>query len=211
MGNMIEKVSSFIHEYLMDTGRNQLDSVWGPKYRWEHTLRVARWAWLLAVEEKADVKKCVVAALMHDVSHFVAEQYREHGVKSAEIAKEFLLKEGAHKDFVDDVAYAIKSHVGELNPKTLEAKVLQDADTLDRFGYFRILHFGKTVELSDLEGLKDKIKSSLEQLEKVKKGDFGPMWTKMGENKLKKLLNVQITVLKGVLEEVENTGLPELS
>jgi len=170
MGNMIEKVSSFVHEYLMDTERNQLDSVWGPKYRWQHTLRVARWAWLLAVEEKADVKKCVVAALMHDVSHFVAEQYHEHGVKSAEIAKEL----GG------------------------------------RFGYFRILQFGKTADLSDLEGLKDKIKSFLEQLEKVKKGDFGPMWTKMGENKLKELLNVQITVLKRVLEEAENTKLPEL-
>lgn len=64
----VRKIADFVHQYLMETGKNELDSVWGPKYRWEHTLRVAHWAWQFAVEEKADIEKCVITALLHDVS-----------------------------------------------------------------------------------------------------------------------------------------------
>lgn len=207
--NKIEGVSRFAHDQLMKTGKQHLRDAWGPKYRWEHTLRVAHWAWRLAVEEKADVEKCVIAALLHDISHFVSEDYRKHGVKSAEIAKDFLLKKGCPEDFVEDVAYAVKSHVGEFNPKTIEAKILQDADTLDRFGYFRILLFGKKAQLLNLENLREKVQSFLEYLGKVEKGDFGSMWTVTGEQKMNKLLNVYKRVLKGVLEELENTKAPE--
>lgn len=209
MREKIAVVSSFTHDYLMESGRNHLNDVWGPTYRWEHTLRVARWAWLLAVEEKADVEKCVVAAMLHDVSHFVSEDYRKHGVKSAEIAKDFLLKEGYSEGFVEDVTYAVESHVGEPNPKTVEAKILQDADTLDRFGYFRILLFGKTAELSNLKNLKENIKSFLEYLDKVERGGFGPIWTKTGERKLNKLINDYKTIFEGVLDESEKTTTPE--
>jgi uncharacterized protein len=209
MQKKIRLVSCFVHDYLMKSGRDHLEDTWDPKYRWEHTLRVAHWAWLLAVEEKADVEKCVVAALLHDVSHFVSEDYRKHGVKSAEIAKDFLLKEGYSKGFVKDVIYAVESHVGESNPKTVEAKILQDADTIDRFGYFRILLFGKAAKLSNLNDLKENIKSFLGYLEKIEKGSFGSMWTKTGKMKLKEIMNVYKTIFKGVLEELENTKAPE--
>jgi putative nucleotidyltransferase with HDIG domain len=205
----IARVSRFGHDYLMESGRDHLDDVWGPAYRWEHTLRVAHWAWLLAREEKADVAKCIVAALLHDVSHFASEDYRKHGVKSAEIAKDFLLKERCSAGFVEDIVYAVKSHVGEFDPKTVEAKILQDADTLDRFGYFRILLFGEKANLSNLKDLKENVESFLEYLSRVEKGRFGSMWTKTGERKLKELINLNKTIFKGVLEEIGNTEAPE--
>ncbi len=65
----VRKIADFVHQYLMETGKNELDSVWGHKYRWEHTLRVPHWVWQLAVEEKADIEKCVIAALLHDFSN----------------------------------------------------------------------------------------------------------------------------------------------
>lgn len=209
MEKKIGKIVNFVHEYLMETGKNESDNVWGPKYRWEHTLRVTHWTWLLAVEEKTDIEKCVIAGLFHDVSHFVSEDYRKHGVRSAEIARDFLLKEDYPKDFVEDVAYAVKSHVGDFNPKSIEAKILQDADTLDRFGYFRILLFGRKAELSDLERLSEKVRSAIEYISKVERGDFGQMWTKTGKTKLKELINVNKTILSGVLEESKNTKTPE--
>lgn len=205
MLNKIEQVSQFVRDYLMETGEEHLDETWGPKYRWEHTLRVARWAQQLAVEEKADIEKCVVSALLHDVSHFVSEDYRKHGVKSAEIARDFLQKEGFPKAFTEDVAYAVKSHVGEHHPQTVEAKILQDADTLDRFGFIRILLFGKTTELADLNKLKERVQSFLDYLGKVERGDFGQMWTKTGEVKLRELVNTNKTIYNGVLEELRNT------
>jgi putative nucleotidyltransferase with HDIG domain len=205
----IGRVADFVHEYLMETGKQELDNVWGSKYRWEHTLRVAYWSWRLANEEKANVEKCVVAALLHDVSHFASEDYRKHGYRSAEIAHDFLLEESYPDGFVEDVVYAVRSHVGEPNPKTMEAKILQDADTLDRFGSFRILLFGKTAELLDVEKLKERVQSFSEYLAKVERGEFGPMWTKTGERKLKELINIYKAVLKGVLEELKHTKAPE--
>lgn len=208
MKQKISKITDFAHGYLMETGKAKIDRAWGPKYRWEHTLRVAHWAWRLAVEEEADIQKCVVAALFHDVSHFVSEDYRRHGEKSEEIAKEFLAKEGYTEEFINDVGYTVRSHVGEANPKTLESKILQDADTLDRFGYFRILLFGKEAELSDLEKLKHSIQSFLEYLNRIEKGEFGPMWTKTGETKLKQLIEANKSIEQGILDELENTKRP---
>lgn len=210
MREEIKKIADFVLEYLRETGKDKSNDVWGPKYRWEHTLRVASWAWRLALEENADVEKCVVAALFHDISHFVSEDYRKHGIRSADVAKDFLLREDRPEDFVEDVAYAIRSHVGEHHPRTVEAKILQDADTIDRFGYFRILLFGKTAELSSLERLKQKAQSTLEYIRKVESGDFARMWTKTGERKLKELVSINKKIHNGILEELDNTEKPEI-
>jgi hypothetical protein len=164
----------------------------------------------LAKEEKANVGVCVVAALFHDVSYFVSEDNSKHGIKSAEIARDFLLKNNYSKDFVEKVAYAVESHVSEPNPRTLEAKTLQDADSLDRFGCFRILLMGKTAELSNLENLRQKLNSSLTYLGKLENGDFGPMWTRTGDKELKRLIVLNREIQKGVIEELKNTSLPEV-
>jgi len=193
----------------METGKDHENEPWGPKYRWEHTLRVARWTWILAKEEKADIEKSVIAALFHDVSHFVSKDYRKHGEKSAEIAMDFMLKAGFPNDFAEDVSYAVMSHVGERNPKTVQAKILQDADTLDRFGHFRILLFGKTADLSNLEKVKTEIQSFLEYLEKIERGEFGPMWTKTGKEKVEEFINLYKAVYGEILSEIENTKTPE--
>jgi len=210
MDKEIGEIAGFVHGYLVETGKEDLQSVAGPEYRWEHTLRVAQWAAKLAIEEKADVKTCVVAALFHDVSHFVSEDYRKHGIRSGDIAREFLSKKGYLKSFVDNVVYVVECHVSEPNPETAEAKILQDSDTLDRFGYVRILQFGKTAELSNLKNLEQKICQSLAYLDRLEKGEYGPMWTKTGEAKLKALLDLNRTVQKGVLEELRSTQIPDI-
>jgi len=209
MRKRIKKVSQFVHDYLMETGKDHEDEAWGPKYRWEHTLRVAHWAWILAKEEKASIEKNVIAALFHDISHFVSKDYRKHGEKSAEIAMDFMLKTGFPKDFAEDVYYAVKSHVGERNPETVQAKILQDADTLDRLGHFRILLFGKTADLSNLEKVKTEIQSFLEYLGRIERDEFGPMWTRTGKGKVGEQINVCRAVYNEILSEIENTRTPE--
>jgi uncharacterized protein len=165
----------------------------------------------LANEERADEEKCVIAALFHDISHFICEDYGKHGIKSAEIARDYLQKNAYDKDLIEDVTYAVETHVAEPNPKTLEAKILQDADSLDRFGYFRILLFGKKAEVSNFENLRKEVNSSLASLDRLERGEFGPMWTTTGKAKLKELINLNKTLLRGILEELENTKTPMTS
>jgi len=205
------RIADFVHDYLLKTGSENLENAWGPNYRWEHTQRVACWALRLANEEGANAEKCVIAALFHDVSHFVCEDYHKHGTRSAEIARDFLQKNGYDKSLVENVAYAVETHVAEPNPKTLEAKILQDADTLDRFGYFRIILFGKKAEMSNLENLRKEVNSSLAYLDKLERGEFGPMWTDTGKAKLKELTNLNKNFLRGVLEELDNTKTPTIA
>lgn len=207
MKERLEKASDFVHEYLLETGTQHCGEPWGPEYRWEHTLRVTYWARLLAAEEGADAETCITASLFHDVSHFDCDDYRSHGERSAEIAEEYLAREGYQKEFIRAVTYAVKSHVGEKDPQTLEAKILQDADTLDRFGYIRILQFGKGTDLVPLEKLQEDVVSFKEYIEKIEKGDYGRMWTKIGNREVETLIRLYKTILTGVLQEIENTKL----
>lgn len=209
MRERIRQVSQFVHDYLMETGKDHEDEPWGPKYRWEHSLRVTHWAWVLAKEEKVDIEKSVLAALFHDVSHFASKDYRKHGEKSAEIAIDFMQKAGFPKDLIEDVSYAVRSHVGERKPKTVLAKILQDADTLDRFGHFRILLFGKTADLSNLRKVKTEVQSSLGYLERVELGEFGPMWTKTAKKRIEEFISVSKAVYGEVLSEIDYTQTPE--
>ncbi len=209
MKERVEKVSHFVHEYLLKTGNQSAGEPWGPEYRWGHTLRVTYWAWLLAVEENADIEECVTASLFHDVSHFDCDDYRNHGIRSAEIAEDYLAREGYPGGFVKAVTYAVKSHVGEKNPQTMEAKILQDADTLDRFGYIRLLQFGNRADVVHTEKLCEDVESFKNYLEKVEKGDYGRMWTETGNSKVKDLIRLYKIILTGVLQEIENTNLPK--
>lgn len=120
-----------------------------------------------------------------------------------------MLNAGFPKDFVEDVSYAVKSHVGERSPKTVHAKILQDADTLDRLGHFRILLFGKTVNLSNLETVKTEIQSFLEYLGKAEGGEFGPLWTMTGKEKVQEFIGVYRVVYGEILSEIQNTQTPE--
>ncbi len=106
-----------------------------PAHDFDHALRVWRLATRIGEREGADLRVLKWAALLHDIGR--AEEMRtgrDHAVLSAERAKTLL--RGAPKGFVQAVAEAIVSHRYRSNasPKSLEARVLFDADKLDSIG-----------------------------------------------------------------------------
>ncbi len=116
-----------------------------PVHDFAHVLRVTRLAEHLAALEGADCDVVRTAALLHDIARpdddnhdqgFVMEVQAEadHAVLAAREARRILA--GAAPDFIDAVAHAIEAHRfrNEIEPKTLEAKVLFDADKLDAIG-----------------------------------------------------------------------------
>jgi uncharacterized protein len=104
-----------------------------PRYKWEHTLMVLKSSILLAREEKADLDVVSLAAIFHDVCYYTTE-YKDHGHEGAKYVVEYLKKRNYSSELVANVSYAVDVHVGEMNPKTIEAKIIQDADTLDKVG-----------------------------------------------------------------------------
>ena len=114
-------------------------------YRIEHTYRVANIGKKIAIREGFDETEMVVACLLHDVSYceeFGENGWKDHGRRSAAIARPFLRELGVPEDRVNDICYGIAIHVddeadfaGERTPFALS---VGDADNIDRFDVYRI-------------------------------------------------------------------------
>ncbi len=104
----------------------------------DHVLRVLALAERLAAAEGADLEIVRAAALLHDIAR--ADEDRipgsDHAQMAAERALAILLERGVIADRAQAVAHAIAAHRfrGATAPRSLEAKILFDADKLDSIG-----------------------------------------------------------------------------
>ena len=106
---------------------------------WDHTERVRRLALRIGRKEKADLGVLELAALLHDIGR--EEEDRSHGRichgrSGAALAKAILESYGCEPATVRAVVHAIRTHRFRKGgaPRTLEARVLFDADKLDSIG-----------------------------------------------------------------------------
>lgn len=115
-------------------------------YRIEHSYRVANLGAEIAACEGFDVTEMTAACLLHDVAYceeFDPERgWREHGRRSARIARPFLESLGFAPERVADMCYGIAIHVDDRadfdGVRTPFAETVSDADNLDRFDAYRI-------------------------------------------------------------------------
>lgn len=101
----------------------------------DHVLRVTRLAQQIARAEGADVQIVRLAALLHDVP--VSDTRESHHLAAAAYARELLTVRGLGTEQVDKIVHAIEAHRfrdQSIQPDTLEAKCLYDADKLDSIG-----------------------------------------------------------------------------
>ncbi len=107
-----------------------------PIHGFSHVLRVYRLCEKIGSEENADLEIVRTAALLHDVDGDV-DVREEHHLAAAKFAEKTLLMEGWENERIEDVAHCIRAHRFRDNleePRTLEAKVLFDADKIDAIG-----------------------------------------------------------------------------
>jgi uncharacterized protein len=118
-------------------------------YRIEHTYRVANIGREIAVREGFDETEMIIACLLHDVAYCEAvgegrfwPAWKDHGRRSARIARPFLEELGLPKDRIDDICYGIAIHVDEKadfpGENTPFALSVGDADGIDRFDAYRL-------------------------------------------------------------------------
>ena len=114
-------------------------------YRLEHSYRVANIGREIAAREGLDETELVMACLLHDVAYceeFGEDGWREHGRRSAQIARPFLKELGLPEDRIREICYGIAIHVDDEadfpGEKTPFALSVGDADNIDRFGAYRI-------------------------------------------------------------------------
>jgi uncharacterized protein len=126
VNNLFEQIKDFAKSMMSDDFSHGFD----------HVERVVKLCWQIGNDEGADIEILIPAAYLHDIGRKLEEKdpKLDHAVEGAKIARDFLIKIGYPK--YHEVSYAISVHrfSGGFIPKTLEAKILQDADRLDALG-----------------------------------------------------------------------------
>lgn len=155
-------------------------------HAFDHIQRTVKLAKIIGKKEKADLDVVVVSAYLHDVGQSV--RFKGHNKISEKMARILLKKLKFDKEFIEKVAHCIYCHSTSCikEAKTIEAKVLYDADmlqTIGPFGYTRILTTKTVFPEFGKFGLKEGIQDTKNVEKKVK----GHLQTKTGKKLAKDL------------------------
>lgn len=117
-----------------------------PAHGWEHVRRVYDLALRIAEDEHADPFITGFAALLHDIGRLVHRKGTHHAILSVEEAREILKQYALEPEQIEAVLHAIEAHSFSqgIEPRTLEARVVRDADRLDGLGAIGILRWAIT-------------------------------------------------------------------
>jgi len=105
-----------------------------------HVERVLKLSSEIGEVLNANLPVIKIAALLHDVGRYIKKdkEVKNHAEISAEIAENFIIKNNFNLAIgnVENILHCIRAHSfsNDLEPKTLEAKILSDADKLDALG-----------------------------------------------------------------------------
>lgn len=115
---------------------------------WDHVERVYELCCFIGEKEEGDLETIKIAALLHDIAR---DKRGDHAKNSADEAERILLALSFPRTKIPRIVDAIKTHrfSGKSKPRTLEAKILADADKLDAMGavgIYRAAAFGAEVQ-----------------------------------------------------------------
>jgi uncharacterized protein len=125
---------------VLDSIRNDVQKIMSndSAHDFEHIVRVYKNAQKISKKEKADEKLVLSAALLHDIVSYPKSDKRSKNssLESAKKAKTILKKYDFTEKEITIVSDAISNHSfsQKKTPKTIEGKILQDADRLDALG-----------------------------------------------------------------------------
>ena len=185
----------------------------------EHVYRVLYNALDIAkTEEKVDCDILIAACLLHDIGR--KEQFENpsvcHAMAGAEKAYTFLTSHGFSKDYAEAVRDCIRSHSFRKNnpPRSIEAKILFDADKIDVSGAIGIartlVYKGKVAEplytlkedrqVSD--GREDKQPSFFQEYKYKLEGIYSNFYTARGAEMAGQRQDAAVSFYRNILKEV---------
>lgn len=209
------KVAAYVKKGLEeDATRFKIERQW-LDYRWLHTLRVANIGDRLARAEKANVELVVAGCLLHDIATLRPENPEDiydHGRVGAQLIRPDLPGLGYSLQETENICYSVAVHAdgkaGYDYPHTMEAKIVSDADNIDRFDAYRMLEFCQP-HMSDFEKLVKAVSERLVRLEGYRSRRV--METGSGHELFNQKLDMQILVYKALIEQGRISSLVSLA
>ncbi|TFG34237.1 HD domain-containing protein [Candidatus Thorarchaeota archaeon] len=115
-------------------------------YRFDHVEEVVDLAKYIASDTEANMEVVILAAWLHDLAKpgIGGISAQNHGIVSANLAEEILLRENIDPAITIQVSDVIRKHVGltiEEPLKPIEAQVLWEADKLLKLGLVGLLQY----------------------------------------------------------------------
>jgi uncharacterized protein len=140
---MVPTTEGRITEEIYHEAERRFSQLDDPAHGWEHVLRVYHQALHIAEQEKADTFIVGIAALLHDLGRLVEHRSRPHAELSAVEARSLLEQYDLQEEQIAAILHAIEAHSFShgVEPHTLEAGVVRDADRLDGLGAIGILRW----------------------------------------------------------------------
>ncbi len=117
-------------------------------HNFDHVLRDLYRALIIAeTEESVNYSILIPSVLLHDIGFFDPEfKTRGHDRTGAEMCRGILAGLGFEKTTIKAVAHCILAHKGRAAiPLTLEAKILYDADVLEKAGLYAFILGGRLI------------------------------------------------------------------
>jgi uncharacterized protein len=117
--------------------------------RFEHTMRVLKWADRIHKVEGGDFEIITLAVLFHDTGW---SDTIDHAIVGAELAEKYLLEKGVDPALVDRVTSAVQTHNKRINPQAslpIENLIVMDADLLDEVGVTTVVWDAMSTALGD--------------------------------------------------------------
>jgi HD superfamily phosphodiesterase len=171
------------------------------------------------IGKKAKKEQLLVSAILHDIGKIklktsllfnkigilknFSDEWHKHPKLGIPIARKYLLKIGHSNEFVDEVCYLIENHANrgdELKDKSLELKILQDADLIADIGFAGFirpfLHSGKFSR-----SIEQTIRF-VEKDDRTKGGDL--LNLSVSKSIAKREMNTKSRLVKEILKEIDS-------
>lgn len=128
---MSEDLRSIAHSYF--------HAEMSPSHDWSHIQRVEANADMLAVDYPgADANSIQLSALFHDIGRAKEDrgEIEDHAEWGADESTRILREHGVAEETITTVTHCIRAHrySNAIDPETIEAKIISDADNLDALG-----------------------------------------------------------------------------
>lgn len=143
-------IESEVLSHIYDEVQQRFTGINDLAHGWEHVSRVYKLALSLAEQEGADNFIVGMAALMHDLGRSVPQDQHNlsehHADLSVTLARDILRIYQVPTNKQEAILHAIIAHSFSrgIEPLTLEARVVRDADRLDGLGAIGILRWAMT-------------------------------------------------------------------
>jgi molybdopterin-guanine dinucleotide biosynthesis protein A len=124
---------------------NEKEPIYETDFLWDHSFRVGKIAYYLAIQEGINPFIPTIAAILHDSGKFVLGSYHSDDISeethSSTIAEKLLEEEGLSKKEIEKVQKAISGLYDDKITCDLNCQIVHDADRLDKLGVFGIANY----------------------------------------------------------------------